>query len=373
MPAPRVLDAYKDKSSHYTHRKHLDFQSVDEVPDAYAWGPLEDQDGPMGPGQEPSVPIVDLEDPNAQDLIGCACKTWGAFQVINHGVPQRVLDEVENAGRSLFSLPLQQKLKAARAPDGVTGYGPARISSFFPKLLWSEGFTIFGSPVDHARQLWPQDYGKFCDIIDEYDKDMKHLAGRLMWLVLGSLGIKNEDVEWAGPAGELNDACSALQLNSYPKCPDPGQAMGLAAHTDSTLLTILYQSTPGLQVHRDGIGWLTVPPVPRALVINVGDLLHILSNGVYPSVLHRAVVNRTHHRFSVAYLFGPPTSVRISPLQRLVDADHPALYRPISWTEYLSTKAKHFNKALSCVRLCTPVDRAVDRAVENCSIVEVGS
>ncbi|KAL8153347.1 hypothetical protein V2J09_011107 [Rumex salicifolius] len=351
MPAPRVMDPYKDKSSHYHHRRHLDFQSVEELPDAYEWGPLEAHGGPA---EEPGgVPIVDLQGPNTRELIGSACKSWGAFQVINHGVPQRVLEEVESAGRSLFSLPLHQKLKAARAPDRVTGYGPARISSFFPKLLWSEGFTIFGSPEDHARQLWPQDYHNFCEIIEEYDRDMKKLAGRLMWLVLGSLGIANDDVEWAGPTGDFNDTClAALQLNSYPKCPNPGRAMGLAAHTDSTILTILYQNNAtGLQVHRDGLGWVTVPPVPGALVVNIGDLLHILSNGLYPSVLHRAVVNRTHHRLSVAYLFGPPQSVRISPLQRLVDPDHPALYRPISWTEYLSTKAKYFNKALSSVRL----------------------
>lgn len=207
------------------------------------------------------------------------------------------------------------------------------------------------------------------EIIEEYDKEMKHLVGRLMWLVLGSLGITNEDVEWAGPTGDFKEACSALQLNSYPKCPNPGRAMGLAAHTDSTFLTILHQNAAGLQVHRDGPGWVTVPPVPGALVINVGDLLHIVSNGLYQSVLHRAVVNRTHHRLSVAYLFGPPPSVEISPLQGVVGPDRPPLYRPISWTEYLKAKAKHFDQALSSVRVCAPVDRPV----ENCNTVEVGS
>ena len=34
--------------------------------------------------------------------------------------------------------------------------GSARISSFFPKLMWSEGFSIMGSPVEHASQLWPK-------------------------------------------------------------------------------------------------------------------------------------------------------------------------------------------------------------------------
>lgn len=186
---------------------------------------------------------------------------------------------------------------------------------------------------------------------------MEKLAGRLMWLILGSSGITKDDVKWAfGPKGESKGGCAALQLNSYPACPDPGRAMGLAAHTDSTILTILHQNnTTGLQVYQEGNGWVTVPPIPGALVINVGDLLHILSNGSYPSVLHRAVVNRTQHRLSVAYLYGPPTGVKVSPLSKLVDQRHPPLYRAVTWSEYLGIKAKHFDKALSSVRLCDGV------------------
>ncbi|GFY97006.1 gibberellin 3-oxidase 1 [Actinidia rufa] len=295
----------------------------------------------------------------------------GCSKSLNHGINKTLLDAVESAGKSLFSLPVQQKLKAARSPDGVSGYGVARISSFFPKLMWSEGFTIFGSPLEQARLLWPQDYKKFCDVIEEYEKVMKQLSSKLMWLMLGSLGIDQEDIKWAGPNGNFKGANAAIQLNSYPACPDPDRAMGLAAHTDSTLLTILYQNnTSGLQVLREGIGWVTVPPVPGALVVNLGDLIHMLSNGLYQSVLHRVVVNRTRHRFSVAYLYGPPANVQISPLPKLVGPACPPLYRAITWAEYLGTKAKHFNKALSSVRLCAPINGLVD--VNDHSSVEVG-
>ncbi|KAF5934753.1 hypothetical protein HYC85_025882 [Camellia sinensis] len=55
----------------------------------------------------------------------------------------------------------KQKLRAMRSPDGLTGYGVARIAPFFPKLMWSEGFSAVGSPEEHARQLWPHDYTTF--------------------------------------------------------------------------------------------------------------------------------------------------------------------------------------------------------------------
>ncbi|XP_051134780.1 gibberellin 3-beta-dioxygenase 1 [Andrographis paniculata] len=328
--------------------KLLDLYSIKELPETHAWGPDDHTPDDTCDDLE-TVPFIDLADENAPDLIGRACKTWGVFQVVNHNVSKNLLDQVEFAGNHLFSLPLHQKLRAARPPNGVAGYGVARISSFFPKLMWSEGFTIDDSLVDYARLLWPDDYQHFCDTIEAYKKEMKELAGKLMWLMLGSLGITSDDIKWGG-AG----AGAAVQMNSYPACPEPERAMGLAAHTDSTILTILHQSnTSGLQVLREGSGrWTTVAPAAGALVVHVGDLMHILSNGVFPSVVHRAVVNRARHRLSVAYLYGPPAHVKISPAAKVVDERRPALYRAISWSEYLGTKAKHFDKALTALRLC---------------------
>lgn len=178
-----------------------------------------------------------------------------------------------------------------------------------------------------------------------------------MWIMLEALGITKEDIIWAGPNGEFEASGAALQLNSYPVCPDPDRAMGLADHTDSTLLSILHQSNQsGLQVFQEEMGWVTVPPVEGALVVNIGDLLHILTNGSYPSVLHRVTVNRERHRYSMAYLYGPPHSAEISPLSKLVDHQHPPLYRPVTWSEYLGMKAILFYNALSSLRLWAPRD-----------------
>lgn len=201
----------------------------------------------------------------------------------------------------------------------------------------------------------------YSDVIRRYEEEMKRLAGKLMWLMLGAMGIRDhneEDLTWAGPNGDFPGASAALHMNSYPACPDPDQAMGLGAHTDSTLLTILLQTdTPGLQVMKedgDGSGWVTVPPIPDALIVNVGDLLHILTNGAYPSAIHRALVNRTTHRLSVVYLYGPPSDAMISPLPALTGPNRPPLYRSVTWSEYLGVKAKHFDNALSLVRVGSP-------------------
>ncbi|KAG5008863.1 hypothetical protein JHK82_017430 [Glycine max] len=360
---PSLSEAFRGHPV-YLHHKHSDFNSLQELPDSYSWTQPHDHHLPNYPSNNKTkifVPVIDLNHPNAPNLIGHACKTWGVFQVVNHDIPMSLFSDIQRASLALFSLPLHQKLKAARSPDGVSGYGRARISSFFPKLMWSECFTILDSPLDLFLKLWPQDYAKYCDIVVEYEAAMKKLAAKLMCLMLASLGITKEDTKWAGPKGEFNGACAALHLNSYPSCPDPDRAMGLAAHTDSTLLTILHQNNVnGLQVLKEGEGWVAVPPLHGGLVINVGDLLHILSNGLYPSVLHRVRVNRTQQRFSVAYLYGPPANVQISPHVKLVGPTRPALYRPVTWNEYLGTKANLFNKALSAVRLSASINGLFD-------------
>lgn len=162
MPSRALSDAFRAHPVNL-HPKFLDLTAVKELPDTHAWtSQTDDYPFSTGEGANPeNVPIIDLNDENATGLIGHACKTWGVFQVTNHNISKKLLDEVELAGKTLFSLPMHHKLRAARSPEGVSGYGVARISSFFTKLMWSEGFTIAGSPVEHARQLWPDDYNKF--------------------------------------------------------------------------------------------------------------------------------------------------------------------------------------------------------------------
>lgn len=161
---PSLSEAYRAHPVHVNH-KHPDFNSLQELPESYNWTHLDDHtlidSNNIMKESTTTVPVIDLNDPNASKLIGLACKTWGVYQVMNHGIPLSLLEDIQWLGQTLFSLPSHQKLKATRSPDGVSGYGIARISSFFPKLMWYEGFTIVGSPLDHFRELWPQDYTRF--------------------------------------------------------------------------------------------------------------------------------------------------------------------------------------------------------------------
>ncbi|XP_010537953.1 PREDICTED: gibberellin 3-beta-dioxygenase 4 [Tarenaya hassleriana] len=324
-----------------------DLRNLKTLPESYKWKPT------TSSNDRESIPVIDLADSDVVTRIGNACETWGAFQIANHGIPSKLLDDVESLSSSLFGLPTEQKLETATQKNGIGGYGEARIAPFFDSKMWSEGFTIVaGSYRQHFPTLWPHDYDKYCGIIEEYEEEMQKLAGKLMGLILGSIGVTEEDIKWTGPNNSgLGSGSGAIRLNHYPVCPEPDQAMGLAAHTDSTMVTILHQNNAaGLQMFKEGTGWVLVKPVPGLLVVNVGDLLHILSNGKLRSSLHQALVNKNKSRFSIAYLWGPSGDIDISPISKLVSPIEPAMYRPVTWKEYLEMKARHFDKALSMIK-----------------------
>ncbi|CAN4095802.1 unnamed protein product [Withania somnifera] len=340
-------EAYKENPLSLQHILPIDFHLIQNVPNSHIWPKINNFPTSLDE-KTPNVPIIDLLEPNAVELIGHACKTWGVFQVVNHGVCSKLLDEVESQARRLFSLPAQQKVKVLRSASGATGYGVARITPFFSKFMWHEGFTIMDSPLDHARELWPHDYQYFCDVMETYQMKMKDLSYKLWLLILKYLETSQE---------HLNsfDFVGALQLNSYPCCPNPNHAIGLAPHTDSLFLTVLHQTsnTNGLQFLKKGHEWIPISPVSGdALIVNVGDLLHILSNGEFATVYHRVLVDQIKHRVSLAYFFGPQVDSLIVPLISSKDNVGVGVpkYRSVEVKEYISLKAKHLEKVFSFIR-----------------------
>ncbi|KAJ0080711.1 hypothetical protein Patl1_10263 [Pistacia atlantica] len=105
------------------------------------------------------------------------------------------------------------------------------------------------------------------------------------------------------------DAISVV--NYYPPCSKPELVMGLAPHSDATVITILNQlnGVDGLHIKKDSV-WIPVSILPEALAINLGDILEIMSNALYQSVEHRASINSVKERISIAFLVGPNFDAR---------------------------------------------------------------
>ncbi|KAJ9559010.1 hypothetical protein OSB04_013624 [Centaurea solstitialis] len=319
----------------------LDFNSVDKIPETHIWS-QSDRQTHKNHHKDSIIPVIDLTDPNAIDQIRQACETLGMFQVVNHGVPSELVKKVESETRRLFGLPIKEKCKVLRSPTGATGYGTARISPFYEKAMWHEGFTIMGSCDGDAKTLWPHDYQGFCDTMDDFQNQMKLLAHNLLRLIFQSLDATQEEINWATSSNG-----GALQLNSYPSCPNPDGTLGLAAHTDTLLLTLLHQGggVNGLEIFIEGSGWTPVKPVENGFVVNLGDLMHIFSNAKFPVVYHRVMVNHLKQRISFAYFCGPPVESVVAPSSKFRNP----CFKSLVVKDYISLKAKNFDKALSLI------------------------
>lgn len=108
------------------------------------------------------------------------------------------------------------------------------------------------------------------DSYREYDAMVANLAKNLMDIIIEGLEV-NADLF----APYLNNNSSLLRWNHYPPCPQPHKSLGMSAHTDFNLLTVLHQGDiGGLQVVKNG-KWIAVKPQKDALAINLGDTLQV--------------------------------------------------------------------------------------------------
>ncbi|KAI4312925.1 hypothetical protein MLD38_037712 [Melastoma candidum] len=63
--------------------------------------------------------------------------------------------------------------------------------------------------------------------------------------------------------------------------------------------------------------WLPIKPVPRALIVNIGDMFEIMSNGENKSIEHTAMVNSEKERLSIAAFHGIKLEGTVGPLPHL--------------------------------------------------------
>ncbi|KAL7118894.1 hypothetical protein ACP275_02G029600 [Erythranthe tilingii] len=318
------------------------------------------------------IPLIDLspliispdqsdDDPNSPLLsalaaeICAACKTWGFFQVINHGVPSHTRRKIDSVSRRFFSLPKHEKKRVSRDESNPTGYYDTEHTKNVRD--WKEVFDFtVDEPTfipashepddDRLKEMinqWPENPPEFRDVCKEYAEEMEKLAYKLLQLIALSLGLEKDRF-----AGFFEKQTTFIRLNYYPPCPIPDLALGVGRHKDAGALTILGQdNVGGLQVKRKTDGeWVLVKPTPDAYIINVGDIIQVWSNDEYESVEHRVKVNSENERFSIPFFFNPGHDITVEPLEELVNERNPAKYNPYSWGKFFTARKRSNYKKL---------------------------
>ncbi|KAK4429679.1 Flavonol synthase/flavanone 3-hydroxylase [Sesamum alatum] len=287
------------------------------------------------------VPVIDLgrltDEKTIVELISEASRDWGIFQVVNHGIPDQTISNLQRVGQEFFELPRAEKELIAKTPDsGIEGYGTTLQKEVEGKKGWVDHlFHKIWPPSSVNHQFWPKNPPSYREANEEYCERLREVYDKLIkWLSLG-VGLEEQEMKVA-MGGE--DTVFLMKINYYPPCPRPDLALGVVAHTDMSGLTILVPNqVPGLQVFRDG-HWHDVKYIPNALIVHIGDQIEILSNGQYKAVFHRTTVNKNCTRMSWPVFLEPPAELEIGPIAKLVSEQTPAKYKTKKYKDYVYCK-----------------------------------
>jgi len=194
--------------------------------------------------------------------------------------------------------------------------------------IWREYLRVYSYPEFN----FPIQPSVFSEVSSEFCKKVREVAMELLKVVIKNLGIEEGEMK---QVLDLDKGLQMLVINEYKLCPRPGK-IGIPAHTDHGLLTLLMQNgVEGLQVEHDG-EWVTVNEIPNAFIVNVADQLEIFSNGKYKSVMHRAVVHEKEKRISMAMTHGPSLDTFVGPYSNLIKTtNQQPKYKPMQYKEYM--------------------------------------
>ena len=278
--------------------------------------------------QLPVINLSRVDDPNQQaDFyreLRQTARDIGFFYLVGHGVDIAQIRAMEREARAFFQLSAAQKnaLAMEHSPQfrGYTG-AKEEITRNQPdnreQIDIGAELPVWENIPDDAPwlhlqgpNLWPQeaDLPQFKTTVLAYQQILREVAIKLLRAFLVALDQ---------PENALDDLIAdppvhLLKLVRYPASSAAADAQGVGAHKDTDILTLLLQDeVGGLEVETDH-GWIAVPPLQDAFVINIGEILELATNGYLRANVHRVVTPQgKQDRYSIAYFLAPHLNSRV--------------------------------------------------------------
>lgn len=274
---------------------------------------------------------------------------YGFIILKDHDVPIELLGRAYNLAEAVFALPEAAKRRYAAGLRGYTPFGTEHArDSQHPDLkeFWQigreapEGVEI---GEDLPPNVWPAELPEFrptfLTLFDALDA-----TGRTLLRALAPrLGLAADHFDPLVRYGT-----SILRVLHYPPVADdvaPG-CVRSAAHEDINFMTIMVAAKgAGLELlDRDG-SWLPVETDPTNLIVDSGDMLQRLTNGVIPATTHRVVnpAGPNVSRYSMPFFMHPGSSVPLDVLPSCVGDG--AKYPPITAGAFLAERLREIGLA----------------------------
>ncbi|CAN5733495.1 2-oxoglutarate and iron-dependent oxygenase domain-containing protein [soil metagenome] len=296
-----------------------------------------------------TIPVLDLQDfvsgsgPDAgSDIksqafvtaLGEALAELGFFALVNHGVEQRLIDAAYGAAEAFFALPENTKaeyeLAEMKGQRGFTQFGKEHAKdSEAPDLkeFWHLGRDrATAHPTAYPENIWPREVPQFRPVMTTLFEQLETCASHLMSACAQYL---QQPADFF--TTQVKEGNTILRVIHYPPVPaDAVPASQRAApHEGINLITLLCEATtPGLELLQLNGEWLPVQPIQGQIIVDTGDMLQALSNGLLKSTTHR-VVNpsrsrapigqRSSRRFSMPFFVHPRPEFDLAPLPSCIE------------------------------------------------------
>jgi isopenicillin N synthase-like dioxygenase len=243
-------------------------------------------------------------------------KEYGFIILKDHGVSVDLLERAYAMAEQVFALPEPAKRVYASGLRGYTPFGTEHAKDSRHADL-KEFWQIGREPrpdlpaEDFPPNVWPEEPTGFRATFQALFDGLDEAGCELLRALAPELGLPRD---WFDEL--VCDGTSILRVLHYPPVADdvePG-AVRSAAHEDINFLTLMPAAKgAGLQLlDRDGT-WLPVETDPRNLIVDSGDMLQRLTNGVIPATTHR-VVNPDGpnvSRYSMPFFMHPSSHVSL--------------------------------------------------------------
>ncbi|KAK7411441.1 hypothetical protein VNO78_02874 [Psophocarpus tetragonolobus] len=292
---------------------------------------------------EASIPTIDLspflrEDEDgkkkAMEVITKAFSEYGFFQVVNHGVSLNLMKETLEISKVFFDYSDEEKSKSrpscpnAPLPAGYTRQ-PAHSrdkNEFFLTFPPGSNFNVF-----------PQNPPQFRDLFKEMFVQMSKLGVVLESIINECLGLPTNFLK------EFNDDRNSdflVALRYFPASNNDNN--GLLEHEDGNIVSLVIQDeVGGLQVHKNG-EWIPVVPVEGTIVVNLGDVIQVLSNKKFKSATHRVVSTEGRNRYSYVFFHNLRGDRWIEPIPQFTkDIGEPPKYRGFLFKDYQELRMRN--------------------------------
>lgn len=282
-----------------------------------------------------------------------AARDVGFFYLTGHGIDSELLQQVQASARQFFALPDSEKAAVGmiNSPH-FRGYNRAasEITRGQPDLR--EQFDLGAEravlPIDdnspwwarlQGPNQWPAALPELKHLLLDWQQAMTGMSLRLLRAFAEALELPQEafDRLYGDQPNEH------IKLMRYPGQAPQQSNQGVGAHKDSGFLSFLLQDRQaGLQVEIEEGRWIDALPLENTLVVNIGELLELTTNGYLRATVHRVVSPQAgSERLSIAFFLGAqldavvplyplPTALLREARGPASDPDNP-LFRDVGW------------------------------------------